>query len=184
MKSKLRPVHIGISLCILAVLLLAANIAFGTVSIPLSEVFSRHHGPRRDTVSSVIVLEKRIPEAFTAFTAGCTLAVCGLMMQNTLPQSPGRPVDTWHQFRSYACRSHSGILRGPVRIIFCHQSLVANIGCACRQRRSTSIPFGRLETHGRQHSSSYNRHNDRLPDFGSGIGTPILRRRKGLTSRS
>ena len=40
MKSKLRPVHIGVSLCILAVLLLAANIAFGTVSIPLSEVFS------------------------------------------------------------------------------------------------------------------------------------------------
>lgn len=40
MKSKLHPVHIGVSLCILAVLLLAANIAFGTVSIPLSEVFS------------------------------------------------------------------------------------------------------------------------------------------------
>lgn len=87
MKSKLRPVHIGVSLCILAVLLLAANIAFGTVSIPLSEVFSAITGRGGDTVSSVIVLEKRIPEAFTAFTAGCTLAVCGLMMQ-TLFRNP------------------------------------------------------------------------------------------------
>ena len=87
MKSKLHPVHIGVSLCILAVLLLAANIAFGTVSIPLSEVFSAITGRGGDTVSSVIVLEKRIPEAFTAFTAGCTLAVCGLMMQ-TLFRNP------------------------------------------------------------------------------------------------
>lgn len=77
----------GAVLLALIVVLFAVSVAFGTVSIPLREVLDVLTGADQDSITRIIVLEKRIPEAVTALAAGGTLAVCGLMMQ-TLFRNP------------------------------------------------------------------------------------------------
>lgn len=77
----------GTVLLALIVVLFAVSVAFGTVSIPLREVLDVLTGADQDSITRIIVLEKRIPEAVTALAAGGTLAVCGLMMQ-TLFRNP------------------------------------------------------------------------------------------------
>ncbi len=77
----------GAVLLTLIVVLFAVSVAFGTVSIPLREVLDVLTGADQDSITRIIVLEKRIPEAVTALAAGGTLAVCGLMMQ-TLFRNP------------------------------------------------------------------------------------------------
>lgn len=77
----------GAVLLALIVVLFAVSVAFGTVSIPLREVLDVLTGADPDSITRIIVLEKRIPEAVTALAAGGTLAVCGLMMQ-TLFRNP------------------------------------------------------------------------------------------------
>ena len=67
--------------------LLALNIAYGSVSLPLRQVWEVLAGTDRDTIAATIILEKRLPEALAAMAAGGALGVCGLMMQ-TLFRNP------------------------------------------------------------------------------------------------
>lgn len=88
MKGPTRYSVIAAALMGAIVVLFAVNVAFGSVSIPMSDVLNiLTGGAGDDPILRVIVLEKRLPEAVTALVAGSTLAVCGLMMQ-TLFRNP------------------------------------------------------------------------------------------------
>ena len=87
MSSRGKYLLTGAVLLALIAVLFAVSVAFGTVSIPLRDVWDVLTGADPDSITRVIVLEKRIPEAVTALAAGGTLAVCGLMMQ-TLFRNP------------------------------------------------------------------------------------------------
>lgn len=77
--------HKGFRLTALVLLLLAAfllDIAVGSVSIPLNEVFKTLLSGRGDNDTWRYIIEKiRVPKAFTAVLAGCGLSVSGLQMQ-------------------------------------------------------------------------------------------------------
>ncbi|MGN0222076.1 MAG: iron chelate uptake ABC transporter family permease subunit [Prevotella sp.] len=69
-------------LIILASLLFAANLAYGSTDIPLEDVFSiLLGGEPSKTVWRFIVMESRLPQAITAFLSGMSLALSGLMLQ-------------------------------------------------------------------------------------------------------
>ena len=69
-------------LVILAVLLFIANLAYGSIDIPTSEVFNILTGGESSTsVWRFIVMESRLPQAVTALLSGMSLAVSGLMLQ-------------------------------------------------------------------------------------------------------
>ena len=87
MSSRGKYLLTGAVLLALIVVLFAVSVAFGTVSIPLKDVWDVLTGADPDSITRIIILEKRIPEAVTALAAGGTLAVCGLMMQ-TLFRNP------------------------------------------------------------------------------------------------
>ncbi|NDV81232.1 iron ABC transporter permease [Bacteroides sp. 51] len=74
---------------LLALLLLAlvADIALGSVSLPLSEVWAALTGQSQDEVYREIILNHRLPKALTAILAGAALSVAGVLMQ-TLFQNP------------------------------------------------------------------------------------------------
>src|SRR5574344_2167415 len=76
-------------LIIIALLLLfAANIAFGSVHIPIKDVFAILFGSEGQSVSwTYIILQTRLPQAITAILAGASLAVSGLLLQ-TLFKNP------------------------------------------------------------------------------------------------
>lgn len=84
-----RPGYLLIAMGLLGAIavLLALNIATGTVTIPLRDVLDVLLGGGEGSITEVIVLEKRLPEAVTALVAGGALGVCGLMMQ-TLFRNP------------------------------------------------------------------------------------------------
>lgn len=67
-------------LCILTIGLAMANIFFGAVDIPATEVWDALCG-RSDEVLRYIVLESRLPQALTALLAGAGLAASGLLLQ-------------------------------------------------------------------------------------------------------
>ena len=63
-------------------LLLAANLVFGSVSIPLEAVWSILCGEEVEKASWTFILwESRLPQAITALLCGAALAVSGLMLQ-------------------------------------------------------------------------------------------------------
>ena len=65
-----------------ALLLFVANLFWGAVSVPASEVLNLLLGSAPDDSAwSLIVLESRLPQAATAFLAGAALSVAGLMLQ-------------------------------------------------------------------------------------------------------
>ena len=69
-------------LVILAVLLFIANLAYGSIDIPFSEVFNiLTGGEASKSVWQFIVMESRLPQAITALLSGMSLAVSGLMLQ-------------------------------------------------------------------------------------------------------
>lgn len=71
-----------IILSILTVLLLVANVFFGAIHIPASEVAEiLGGGMNMDNPLGYIVVGSRIPQALTALLAGAGLAVTGLMLQ-------------------------------------------------------------------------------------------------------
>lgn len=71
-----------LTLLSLAVLLLAAaNIFFGALSLPLDAVWNALWGNGDDEAIRFIVLESRLPQAVTAVLAGAGLAASGLMLQ-------------------------------------------------------------------------------------------------------
>ena len=67
-------------LCITA--LFAANLLYGSVKIPASEVLSILSGGESERVAwRHIILESRLPQAITAMLTGAALSVSGLMLQ-------------------------------------------------------------------------------------------------------
>ena len=65
-----------------ALLLFVANLFWGAVSVPASEVLNLLLGSApEDSAWSLIVLGSRLPQAATAFLAGAALSVAGLMLQ-------------------------------------------------------------------------------------------------------
>lgn len=72
----------GTGLGVVILLLFAANLLVGSVSIPPTDVFRILLGGEGEKASwNFIVLESRLPQALTALLCGGALAVCGLMLQ-------------------------------------------------------------------------------------------------------
>jgi iron complex transport system permease protein len=77
-----RGVVICVLLIVLTLLLLAVNLAVGSVSIPLADVVSIVTGHEAARPSwQFIIMESRLPQALTAMLCGGSLAVSGLMLQ-------------------------------------------------------------------------------------------------------
>lgn len=77
-----RGVVINCLLVLLVVVLLAVNLAVGSVSIPLRDVISIVIGHEAARPSwQFIIMESRLPQALTAMLCGGSLAVSGLMLQ-------------------------------------------------------------------------------------------------------
>lgn len=69
-------------LVVLIAILFVLNMVWGTVSIPVSDVFNILCGGKTDnSVWSFIVLQSRLPQAITALLCGASLSVSGLMLQ-------------------------------------------------------------------------------------------------------
>lgn len=69
-------------LALAVVLFLMANLAFGSVDIPVGEVFSILMGDKASKASwEFIVLQSRLPLAVTAMLCGSSLAASGLLLQ-------------------------------------------------------------------------------------------------------
>lgn len=58
-----------------------ANLFFGAVHIDACEVWNALKGNDRDSITSYIIFENRMPQAVTALLGGAALAVTGLMLQ-------------------------------------------------------------------------------------------------------
>lgn len=70
-------------LLLLNLLLLLANIFFGSVHLPMAEVWAALiHSPEASQSISFIVNESRLPAAVTALLTGGALGVCGLLLQS------------------------------------------------------------------------------------------------------
>ncbi|MBO4961759.1 MAG: iron ABC transporter permease [Flavobacteriales bacterium] len=76
----------GIILLIAIIVLFCANVAMGSVHIPITDVINTILG-NNEGIYDVIITERRLPEAVSSMVAGSALAVCGLMMQ-TLFRNP------------------------------------------------------------------------------------------------
>lgn len=63
------------------------DLAWGSISISLREIFSIIFEKSTDSINSEILLNFRLPKAITALLAGASLSVAGLMMQ-TLFRNP------------------------------------------------------------------------------------------------
>lgn len=74
-------------LLLLLVILILADMLFGSVSIPLKDFFSTLSNEGFDNAYREIVLNYRLPKAITAILAGTALSVSGLLMQ-TLFKNP------------------------------------------------------------------------------------------------
>ena len=69
-----------LSLCI--VVLFLANLLYGSVRIPMSEVIHILFGGEASKAAwAHIILESRLPQALTALLSGAALSVSGLMLQ-------------------------------------------------------------------------------------------------------
>jgi iron complex transport system permease protein len=76
-----------IVLAILLLLCFLVNISLGSVSIPISEVFSSVFGASENESWQYIIQNYRLPKAFTAILVGSGLGISGLLMQ-TLFRNP------------------------------------------------------------------------------------------------
>ena len=74
-------------LFVLLIVTFVADIAFGSVNLPLSEVWATLTGQNQDEVYREIILNHRLPKALTAILAGAALSVAGVLMQ-TLFHNP------------------------------------------------------------------------------------------------
>lgn len=74
---------------LIALLLIAfvADIAFGSVSLPLSDIWATLTGQEQDSIYREIILNHRLPKALTAILTGAALSVAGVLMQ-TLFHNP------------------------------------------------------------------------------------------------
>lgn len=88
--AKTRPVCLLLAAAIL--LLLLANLCFGTVDIPMRSVMSVLSGGSSGKASwDFIVLQSRMPAAVTAMLAGMSLAASGLMLQTAFRNALAGP---------------------------------------------------------------------------------------------
>ena len=72
----------GIALSVVIVLLLFANLIFGSVDIPFSEVLRILSGETSEKASwNFIIWESRFPQSITALLCGAALSASGLMLQ-------------------------------------------------------------------------------------------------------
>lgn len=72
---------------VLLLLLFALNIFFGSIHLPMGEVWAALMGSADNETISFIVVQSRLPQALTALLCGAALAASGLMMQ-TVFQNP------------------------------------------------------------------------------------------------
>ncbi|RLJ99770.1 FecCD family ABC transporter permease [Tenacibaculum discolor] len=85
--SKTYTVHF-LLLSVLLIVFLLLNISFGSVSIPLKEIFNSLFGnPVAKDSWETIIINYRLPKAITAILVGSGLAISGLLMQ-TLFRNP------------------------------------------------------------------------------------------------
>ena len=77
---------ISIGIVAVGLLLFVMNLCFGSVSIPMKEIWAAVFGGN-DATYRAIVLDYRLPQAITALLAGIGLSVSGLLMQ-TLFRNP------------------------------------------------------------------------------------------------
>ena len=77
---------ISIGIVAVGLLLFVMNLCFGSVSIPMKEIWAAVFGGEESTYRA-IVLDYRLPQAITALLAGIGLSVSGLLMQ-TLFRNP------------------------------------------------------------------------------------------------
>jgi len=77
---------ISIGIVAVGLLLFVMNLCFGSVSIPMKEIWTAVFGGEGSTYRA-IVLDYRLPQAITALLAGIGLSVSGLLMQ-TLFRNP------------------------------------------------------------------------------------------------
>lgn len=68
-------------------LLFLADLVWGSIRIPLNEIINTFLGKNFNNINSEVLLNFRLPKAFTAILAGSALSVAGLMMQ-TLFRNP------------------------------------------------------------------------------------------------
>jgi iron complex transport system permease protein len=71
---------ISIGIVTVGLLLFVMNLCFGSVSIPMKEIWAAVFGGESSTYRA-IVLDYRLPQAITALLAGIGLSVSGLLMQ-------------------------------------------------------------------------------------------------------
>jgi iron complex transport system permease protein len=77
---------ISIGIVAVGLLLFVMNLCFGSVSIPMKEIWAAVFGGEGSTYRAII-LDYRLPQAITALLAGIGLSVSGLLMQ-TLFRNP------------------------------------------------------------------------------------------------
>jgi iron complex transport system permease protein len=77
---------ISIGIVAVGLLLFVMNLCFGSVSIPMKEIWAAVIGGN-DSTYRAIVMDYRLPQAITALLAGIGLSVSGLLMQ-TLFRNP------------------------------------------------------------------------------------------------
>lgn|SRR5574344_103566 len=74
----------SILLAVASLLLAAANMLIGSVTIPAKEVFSILLGRDSENVAwNYIIIQSRLPQMITAFLSGAALATTGLMLQTS-----------------------------------------------------------------------------------------------------
>ena len=102
----------------LTLLLLAANLLFGSVMIPADEVVRILCGGTASHPSwSFIVWESRLPSALTAWLCGSALAVCGLLLQTAFRNPLAGPS---------ILGINSGASLGVALVMLCGSSLTAS----------------------------------------------------------
>ena len=70
-----------IILLFITLFLFIFSLAFGQTQIPLNEIFNSLFGEGDQGISSIIILESRLPFSVTALLAGAALSVAGLILQ-------------------------------------------------------------------------------------------------------
>ncbi len=86
-KLKSRNTILFLFLTLLTITLFVADLVWGSIRIPFSDVISVFSGSNNNSVNSEILLNFRLPKAITALLAGASLSVAGLLMQ-TLFRNP------------------------------------------------------------------------------------------------
>ena len=104
-------------LLFLLLVLIAANLLFGSVSLPMSEVIAVLMGDEAPEAVRIIVCESRIPELVVGILAGGSLAMAGLVMQTVFSNPLADP--------SLLGVNAGASLGVAVAILFCGGALTA-----------------------------------------------------------